>query len=615
MATTIVTKKGSGAPTASDLVEGELAVDTTNGRLYTENSSAAVVELGSNPSGNITFGDNGKAIFGAGSDLQIYHDGSNSRIHDAGTGVLLLQTDGTGVQIKSDGSESIADFNKNGGVNLYYDNTARFSTTATGVNITGSATMDGLTVDGTPVRFVSTAPMLNFMESGVTDSNHRLRQNAGNFVIQKLSDDEGTATDRLLIDGGTGDISFYDTSGNAKLFWDASAESLGIGNTSPNYQLTVGDGTDALETINIISTDASQSRIFFSDASNNGQGRFTYDHSDDSLGVFTNDTERMRIASDGNVGIGTDSPDTSLHISEPSTATARVRLEQTDTTLAADQAVGVIEFEQNDAAGAGVPAKFGAFAEDPNAAVGLRFYTGTGATANERMRIDASGNWMLGTTDSSLYTSSTENGLFITSTGQLRNSTNAVSAYLNRTGSDGTIVQFNKDGTTVGGIGTANSGDLYIGNDDTTLLFAGGSDAIIPRGTAGASRDAAIDLGSSNHRFKDLYRSGSTISTSDRNMKQDERDLTEAETRVAQACKGLLKAFRFIDAVQVDGDGARIHFGIIAQDLQAAFEAEGLDATNYAMFRPSTSTDENGNEQTRLGICYENLLAFIIAAI
>ena len=82
-----------------------------------------------------------------------------------------------------------------------------------------------------------------------------------------------------------------------------------------------------------------------------------------------------------------------------------------------------------------------------------------------------------------------------------------------------------------------------------------------------------------------------------------------------QACKGLLKAFRFIDAVEVDGDDARIHFGIIAQDLQAAFEAEGLDATKYAMFRPSTFTDEEGNEQVRLGVCYENLLAFIIAAI
>ena len=67
MATTIVTKSGSGAPAASDLVAGELAVDLTNKRLYTEDSSAAIIELGTNPSGNVTFGDNGKAIFGAGS--------------------------------------------------------------------------------------------------------------------------------------------------------------------------------------------------------------------------------------------------------------------------------------------------------------------------------------------------------------------------------------------------------------------------------------------------------------------------------------------------------------------------------------------------------------------
>jgi hypothetical protein len=53
MATTIVTKSGSGAPTASNLVAGELAVDLTNGRLYTENSSGTVLELGLNPNGNV----------------------------------------------------------------------------------------------------------------------------------------------------------------------------------------------------------------------------------------------------------------------------------------------------------------------------------------------------------------------------------------------------------------------------------------------------------------------------------------------------------------------------------------------------------------------------------
>ena len=55
MATTIVTKNGSGAPTASDLVAGELAVDLTNGRLYTTDldSGGTVIEIGLNPSGNV----------------------------------------------------------------------------------------------------------------------------------------------------------------------------------------------------------------------------------------------------------------------------------------------------------------------------------------------------------------------------------------------------------------------------------------------------------------------------------------------------------------------------------------------------------------------------------
>ena len=63
------------------------------------------------------------------------------------------------------------------------------------------------------------------------------------------------------------------------------------------------------------------------------------------------------------------------------------------------------------------------------------------------------------------------------------------------------------------------------------------------------------------------------------------------------------------------GDNARTHFGIIAQDLQDAFTAEGLDANDYAMFCSNTWTDDDGNEQTRLGVRYNQLLAFIITAI
>jgi hypothetical protein len=100
------------------------------------------------------------------------------------------------------------------------------------------------------------------------------------------------------------------------------------------------------------------------------------------------------------------------------------------------------------------------------------------------------------------------------------------------------------------------------------------------------------------------------------NEKQDIDVLSEAEHRVAVAAKGLLRKFRWKDAVAEKGDDARIHFGIIAQDLQAAFEAEGLDAGRYGMFINSTwINEETGEERSRMGVRYSELLAFIIAAI
>jgi len=78
---------------------------------------------------------------------------------------------------------------------------------------------------------------------------------------------------------------------------------------------------------------------------------------------------------------------------------------------------------------------------------------------------------------------------------------------LNRLTSPGSVLELLQDGSTVGSIGS-NGGDVYIGTGDTTIRFVDGDDAIIPRGTAGAVRDGAIDLGISNNRFKDIYLSG-----------------------------------------------------------------------------------------------------------
>ena len=69
--------------------------------------------------------DNAKAVFGTNSDLQIYHNETVSYIRDTGTGSLFIDTNGTAVHLISDGSYAngkMASFNKDGAVNLYYDN-------------------------------------------------------------------------------------------------------------------------------------------------------------------------------------------------------------------------------------------------------------------------------------------------------------------------------------------------------------------------------------------------------------------------------------------------------------------------------------------------------------
>ena len=231
--------------------------------------------------------------------------------------------------------------------------------------------------------------------------------------------------------------------------------------------------------------------------------------------------------------------------------------------------------------------------------------------------IDSSENVLVGKTSSSFSVA----GIGLMGNDQIfATATSDNSLALNRLTTDGDIAKFYKDGTTVGSIknfqadefGLVSENNLVLTQNTTTernLVFSSSY-----FGSFG-SDDATIDLGRSVGRFKDIYRSGSTYTSSDRNMKQDIRDLTDAERNVAVAAKGLLKAFRFIDTVEAEGDSANIHFGIIAQDLAAAFTAEGLDANDYQFYKSATTTDEDGNEQARLNVCYENLLAFIISAI
>ena len=130
--------------------------DSSDASAITIDSSENVTIAGTLAVGTATFADNAKAIFGAGSDLQIYHDGSNSFIKDTGDGILFVQGSGSVRVLGSDTSENLARFNENSSVQLYYDNAEKLATTSTGIDVTGTATMDGLDItESTNARMYS----------------------------------------------------------------------------------------------------------------------------------------------------------------------------------------------------------------------------------------------------------------------------------------------------------------------------------------------------------------------------------------------------------------------------------------------------------------------------
>jgi hypothetical protein len=241
-------------------------------------------------------------------------------------------------------------------------------------------------------------------------------------------------------------------------------------------------------------------------------------------------------------------------------------------------------------------------------------YLRAGIGTTEGWRIHSSGNVLLGKSSPAFGTAGVElNNAGVAGKAWITRSGGEPLA-LNRLSNDGSILEFYKDGSDVGFIGCRSSGgNLYIDTNNSGIDFGGSG--YLPMYN-GSLVDNVIDIGASSYRYDDIHATNGTIQTSDRNEKQDIEELTEAEQRVAVACKGLLRKYRWKSAVEKKGDDARIHFGIIAQDLQTAFEAEGLDAGRYGMFINSTWTDEEtGKERSRMGVRYSELLAFIISAI
>ena len=343
----------------------------------------------------------------------------------------------------------------------------------------------------------------------------------------------------------------------------------------------------------------------------------------DTVTIETAASERIRVLSDGKVGIGTTTAEATLDVMGNSDSVAALKL------------------------------------NGGNDNHGFHFYTTSSegdlvikrevaGTQTEVTRIHRSdGDITIGKTTTAIGTAghTLQADGFISAT---RDGSHC--AGFNRLSDDGNITEFRKDGTLAGAIGSTNTlgtRNIFVAGTGNGLSF--GNVTTFPVDENGAKADDSRDLGFSSGRFDDIFATNGTIQTSDQNEKQDIASLTSAEITAAKAISKLFKTFKWKSKVTSKGDNARTHTGVIAQEVQSAMSDAGLDATKYAFWCSDTwwekdvevpaveADEENGieakdaytrtdtyetadvapegaTERTRLGVRYPELLAFVGAA-
>ncbi len=190
------------------------------------------------------FDDNKKALFGTGDDLEIYHDGSNSIIKDAGTGSLNLLANIFDVR-KADNSGSIASFNENGSVAI----TGNVDVTG---NISVSGTVDGIDIASRDAVLTSTTTTATNANTTATTANttaNAALPKSGGSMTGVLTANSGVVIDDITIDGTTISLSsgsltvdvadniVLDTDGGNIALKDAGTQWGNFANNGGNFEI------------------------------------------------------------------------------------------------------------------------------------------------------------------------------------------------------------------------------------------------------------------------------------------------------------------------------------------------------------------------------------------
>jgi len=234
--------------------------------------------------GDLTFGDNDKAIFGSGPDLEIYSDGTNAFIDHTNTsaGALFLAGDNDVIITNQTKTENKAIFSSNGAVTLYHDNAAKIATTSTGVDVTGGLnTTSNVGINTTT------------MHAGLN-----IKQSADNAYQIKLEQYNTTDGYGLICDMTDGALAFsrYASSAYTESMRLSSYGDVGIGRSDP--QNIVGNHGGGLVVQSAADRAGTTTAVAFQNSSGNNQ--FQQLHNGETS-FSTGSTLRMRVHSNGQI--------------------------------------------------------------------------------------------------------------------------------------------------------------------------------------------------------------------------------------------------------------------------------------------------------------------------